>query len=88
MRKHFFDKKTRQIVRQDRESPKIKIDEKLKITWEFKLEDMWIGVFWRKQVTHPMIDEMDTNHQFDLWICIIPCFPIHIQKKYQIKYND
>lgn len=33
----------------------------------FKLEDFWIGAFWR-----------NTGHSTDLWICLIPCFPIHL----------
>jgi len=36
------------------------------LEWVFKLEDLWFGVFWKP------------GH---VWICIIPCFPIHIYKK-------
>jgi hypothetical protein len=35
---------------------------------EFKLQDMWIGMFWRRG-----------GSTFDLWICLLPCFPIHLE---------
>ena len=41
------------------------------ISWdlqlEFKIEDLWIGAYWRQ-----------TNKKFDLWICLLPCIPIHL----------
>jgi len=33
---------------------------------EFKLEDMWIGLFWKHKY-----------REIDIWLCLIPCFPIH-----------
>lgn len=33
---------------------------------QFKKEDAWIGVYWDKE---------------NIWICIIPCFPIWIIRK-------
>ncbi len=39
------------------------------INIEFKLQDMWVGAYWR----------YDTAYQLThLWICILPCLPIHI----------
>lgn len=35
---------------------------------EFKLEDFWIGFFWKRSGTF-----------FDLWICAVPCVPLHVQ---------
>lgn len=55
------------------------------VTLEFKLADMWIGVYWTK-------DPNPTFKWFHIWVCIFPCFPIHIeiaQKGYWIKnYHD
>ena len=34
---------------------------------EFKLPDMWVGWFWR-----------NSSYQCDLWICLLPCLPLHI----------
>jgi len=34
---------------------------------EFKLQDMWIGVYWKR-----------TGSYTDVWVCLVPCFPIHI----------
>jgi hypothetical protein len=50
------------------------INLKLKINLEFKLADMWIGIFWRTQE-----NPLDKRHITEIWICIIPCLPIHIQ---------
>lgn len=34
---------------------------------EFKLQDFWIGFFWKT-----------LGSRADLWICLIPCIPLHI----------
>ena len=36
------------------------------IDLEFKLQDFWVGVFWKNR-----------KEDIDIWICIIPCLPIH-----------
>jgi len=41
----------------------------MKLSIEFKLEDMWIGAYWRHDIVYGL------RH---LWICLIPCIPIHI----------
>ena len=35
--------------------------------FEFKLADMWVGLFWRKQ-----------PRRLDVWVCAVPCLPLHI----------
>lgn len=35
--------------------------------FEFKLQDLWVGIFWKK-----------LGHTVDVWICLIPCVPIHV----------
>ena len=40
-----------------------------KVNIEFKKEDCWIGIYWRRKI-----------NSLNIWICIIPCFPIHIRK--------
>ena len=39
--------------------------------FEFKLQDMWIGLYWTRD---------KKAEAFDVWICFIPCFPLHIMK--------
>jgi hypothetical protein len=39
---------------------------KRRLRIEYKFEDFWIGAFWRRD-----------GDRFDLWVCLIPCFPIH-----------
>uniref|UniRef100_A0A6M3LHF4 Uncharacterized protein n=1 Tax=viral metagenome TaxID=1070528 RepID=A0A6M3LHF4_9ZZZZ len=41
----------------------------MRISLEFKLEDMWVGVFWRYAPAYCL---------WHIYICLIPCFPIHI----------
>jgi hypothetical protein len=36
------------------------------IRLEFKIQDLWIGLFWK-----------NGKEDIDIWLCIIPCFPIH-----------
>jgi hypothetical protein len=42
---------------------------KYKIKIEFVPQDFWIGIFWKKQLD-----------RFDLYLCLIPMFPIHFTK--------
>jgi len=46
----------------------------MKIRLEFKKEDCWIGLYWKK-----------SNSRLDIWVCLIPCFPIHIVKENNIR---
>lgn len=35
--------------------------------FEFKPQDLWIGVFWKR-----------IGSTVDLWICVLPCLPLHL----------
>jgi hypothetical protein len=35
--------------------------------FEFKLQDLWIGAFWKR-----------IGNCMDLWICFLPCIPLHL----------
>lgn len=39
----------------------------MKVRLEIKFEDLWVGAFWRRFAG-----------KVDLWICLLPCVPIHI----------
>lgn len=50
--------------------------------FEYKLQDAWLGVFWKNN------ENSDEKHllqykveKLDVWICLIPCLPIHITRK-------
>lgn len=47
----------------------------MKVYLEFKPEDLWIGVFWRRR---RLWEELQGGATLDVWICLVPCFPIHI----------
>lgn len=36
---------------------------------EFKLEDLWIGAFFRAN---------QSDRRWHLWICLLPCLPLHL----------
>ena len=38
----------------------------IKIEW--KVQDLWIGAYWENR-----------DYIFHLWICLVPCVPIHIK---------
>lgn len=38
---------------------------------EWKPEDLWIGAFWKRT-------PFDGFVGYSLWICLLPCFPLHI----------
>lgn len=40
----------------------------MSIRLEFKLEDFWMGVFWKRDA-----------HALHIWICLVPCLPFHVQ---------
>lgn len=44
-----------------------------KVGLEFKLPDMWVGLFWK---TSP-----NTMHgtTLDVWLCLLPTLPIHFE---------
>lgn len=38
---------------------------------EFKAQDAWIGAFWKRG-----------TDRFDLWVCLVPCFPLHYSSEH------
>lgn len=40
---------------------------------EFKLEDFWVGIFWRWQE-----HRLHQPDALDVWVCLVPCLPLHI----------
>ena len=74
---------------------KVKDTPAVKIMLEYKLADLWIGVFYKKlpiyDVSTPEGLRYFTDKQFNkvpvkysylhIWICVIPCLPVHIIRK-------
>ena len=38
------------------------------IALEYKLADMWVGMFWQRKDT-------DVRRSLHIWLCIVPCLP-------------
>ena len=41
---------------------------KFRMQFELKIKDLWVGAQWRVW-----------GNCVDIWICLIPCVPLHIQ---------
>ena len=46
------------------------------IRFELKLADLWIGAFWK--TTSITDDDGEKPMWTDIWICFVPCVPLHI----------
>lgn len=44
--------------------------------FEWKIEDLWIGVFWKHG--YGQFDDGPKRMWTDIWICFIPCVPLHL----------
>ncbi len=61
----------------------IRVNNRTWLAVEFKIEDCWIGIFWRfKEVGYGSILGSVTE-DLNIWICLIPCFPIHIIRSHK-----
>jgi hypothetical protein len=49
----------------------------LRARLEFKLADMWIGVFWKRSPFW-LNTGLPRHIRTDVWVCVLPCFPLHI----------
>jgi hypothetical protein len=45
----------------------------LRIGLEFKLADMWVGIYWRRGCLELY------GQRYDAWICVLPCLPVHVR---------
>jgi hypothetical protein len=50
----------------------------MKVRLEFKPQDLWIGVYWKKTNRKVYIDRWTWTWELNIWICVIPTVPIHI----------
>jgi hypothetical protein len=52
----------------------------MKARIEFKLEDFWVGAFWKRATTvqYDTVPYGRTGSRVDVWVCIVPCFPLHL----------
>jgi hypothetical protein len=63
-------------------------DMAVKAKLEFKLQDMWIGAYWAKHPDYKKIWHGTLRVKYDVWICIIPTIPIHLQIGTEQKSGD
>ena len=61
----------------------------MKIRIEFKLEDFWIGIFWKKNFDRYTDIKKEYPYtsiyiRYQIWICVVPCFPVHITTQWNL----
>ena len=49
--------------------PREKAMSEWNIRVEWKPEDLWIGVYWRR-----------AGGRLDIWLCLLPCIPLHFSR--------
>lgn len=53
----------------------------MRVRLEFKPQDLWVGAFWKVggETRHYVAGtpEYRVRRQVDLWVCLLPCLPIH-----------
>ena len=57
-----------------------------KIRFEVKLQDFWIGAFWKTRIGYGW----STPSKFltiQIWICFVPCFPLYLELVRQLSFN-
>ncbi len=47
------------------------------LSLEWKYQDMWLGAFWLTRYTEGDFSPM--YRVFELWVCLLPCLPIHFR---------
>lgn len=46
---------------------------------EFKAADLWVGAYWdRRRIRYFLEGAGTVNEELHLWICLLPCLPIHL----------
>lgn len=48
----------------------------MRIAIEFEPRDLWIGVYWKRR--RVLVAGCKTADDLHVWVCLVPCFPIHI----------
>jgi hypothetical protein len=51
------------------------------VRWEFKPQDLWVGVFWKREAVALDDGNGDSNfmhRRLDVWVCLLPMLPIHL----------
>lgn len=48
---------------------------RFEVRLERKWQDIWIGAFWKSSW---FVDGREAARRVDVWLCVVPCFPIHI----------
>jgi hypothetical protein len=56
----------------------LRVNRKTWIALEWKLADMWVGLFWQRKPANYHIIDGRVREDLHVWVCLVPCLPIHI----------
>lgn len=48
---------------------------------EFQLQDIWVGLYWKN--IYIKQDGRKSKLSTEIYICLIPCFPLHVSILYK-----
>ena len=57
---------------------------RVRARFEFKLQDMWVGVFWKTAYCETGIELIP--YATDIWVCVLPCVPLHMTVHHKIVF--
>jgi len=57
----------------------------VRVRIEFKPQDLWLGLYWK--VDPHYYNEKRDGEWVDVWVCLIPMLPIHIDWPRGVKYK-
>jgi hypothetical protein len=58
---------------------------RLYVELEFIPQDFWVGMFWRRIMCST--DEGPQPLATDIWLCLVPCLPIHLTYWHDVRIN-
>lgn len=58
------------------------------IKLELKWQDCWLGFFWKRTSKCSFDNSGKLWFKQDIWICLLPCLPIHICYFWRVAFYD
>lgn len=50
----------------------------MRVTAKFEKRDLWVGLYWQFKAAKTHVAGCKVQDCLDVYICLVPCFPIHI----------
>jgi len=50
----------------------------MKVSVQWEPRDLWVGAYWDVTINSGEFGYYD-GRWFDVWLCLVPCVPIHVE---------